>query len=61
MSKTRTYLGDAVYADIAHLDGIELFTSDGLRRTNTIILEARVIEALIQFLTRNEYIKKEKK
>ena len=54
----RIYLGDAVYADEIRIgnEGIELYTSDGLTKTNTIILEPETIRALLQFLKKLGYI-----
>ena len=44
----KTYLGDSVYADF---DGysIVLTTENGIRVTNTIVLEPEVFEALVAY------------
>lgn len=51
MSGAKAYLGDAVYADF---DGyaIILTTEDGVRATNTIVLEPQVYEALLAWVDR---------
>lgn len=54
----KTYLGDAVYADIGAY-GIILTTEDGVSATNTIYLEPEVIAALVEFLKKLGYIGKE--
>ena len=43
-----TYLGDGAYVlDMGY--AIELFTSDGISKQNTIILEDEMIDTLIKF------------
>lgn len=49
MTQYKTYLGDAVYADVNSY-GIILTTEDGIKATNTIYLEKSVIEALEKFI-----------
>ncbi len=46
---SKRYLGDGVYVDIDER-GIVLTTEDGIRATNTIVLEPEVIAALEQYL-----------
>lgn len=48
MSAEPTYLGDGAYA---RFDGfaVELFTSNGLRTTNTIVCEPEVLRELVAF------------
>lgn len=43
---TKRYLGDAVYFDVAH-GSVVLTTSNGIRDTNTIVLEPGVVESLL--------------
>ena len=43
-----TYLGDGAYAsDIGY--AVEIFTSDGISKQNTIVLEDEMIDTLIKF------------
>ena len=55
----KEYLGDSVYCkfDPAFGDSLELTTENGLGPSNTIILEAEVIFALIEFLNRHTSLK----
>ena len=46
---SKRYLGDAVYADRDER-GIVLTTEDGIRATNTIVLDPEVIAALEEYL-----------
>jgi hypothetical protein len=49
--RQRRYLGDGVYAELGdegHL--LELTTSDGAEATNKIILEPRVLAALVVYI-----------
>lgn len=46
----KTYLGDGVYAEYRHY-GVTLTTDNGIETTNTIYLEAEVLNNL------NEYLK----
>lgn len=48
MSK-KTYLGDAVYADLDPWGRIVLTTEDGYSTTNTIVLETEVFAAFLTF------------
>jgi hypothetical protein len=50
-SDHKMYLGDAVYA---YFDGfsIVLTTEDGVRATNTIVMEPDVVSALVTFVER---------
>ena len=50
--KPKTYLGDAVYAEINEANQIVLTTEDGISTTNTICLEPEVLEALLAFAKR---------
>lgn len=47
----KAYLGDAVYAEF---DGyhVILTTEDGIRSTNTILLEPEVVDGLMRFIKR---------
>lgn len=45
----KAYLGDAVYADFDQR-GLVLTTEDGIRATNTIVLEPQVLQALQKYL-----------
>lgn len=49
MADTKKYLGDGVYADY---DGnhITLTTRDGIKTTNTIVLEPEVQEELLSYI-----------
>ena len=47
----KTYLGDGVYARFDGF-GVVLTTEDGINATNTIYLDAKVLNAL------NEYVKR---
>jgi hypothetical protein len=53
VSTFKQYIGDAVYADF---DGyaIVLTTENGIRATNTIVLEPEVFTALLQWRERLE-------
>lgn len=53
MSALKEYLGDAVYADFDGY-GIVLTTEDGIRATNTIVLEPEVVRAFVQYVARLE-------
>ena len=46
----KEYLGDAVYARIDKFGDLVLTTEDGMRATNTIILEPQIIQALDVYL-----------
>jgi hypothetical protein len=49
MTSAKRYLGDAVYVERDER-GIVLTTEDGIRATNTIVLEPEVIAALEEYL-----------
>lgn len=50
----KEYLGDAVYASMSESTGdLVLTTEDGVRATNTVVLEAEVMISLISYLKRN--------
>lgn len=48
--REKTYLGDGVYAVVGDYGDVVLTTEDGIRATNTIVLEAEVLYALIKWL-----------
>jgi hypothetical protein len=48
----KVYLGDAVYAAIDRCD-LVLTTEDGIRATNTIVLEPEVLRALLDYVRAN--------
>lgn len=45
---SKSYLGDGVYVDFDGF-GLVLTTEDGLRATNTIVLEPEVYESLVTY------------
>ena len=47
----KTYLGDAVYADVDHFGCLILTTEDGIRTTNRIVLNREVLAALSAYMT----------
>ena len=51
MDKDSTYLGDGLYAKF---DGyqIELYASDGIRKTNVVYLEPGVLSAFFAYVDR---------
>jgi len=49
MNGNKTYLGDGAYAEFEGY-WVTLTTSDGLRDTNTIVLEPLHVQELIRFL-----------
>lgn len=49
----KEYLGDAVYVAIDSQRGIVLTTENGIRTTNTIVLEPQVWSALYSYVERN--------
>lgn len=58
MSALKTYLGDAVYADVMDYGGIILTTENGCETTNIIALEPEVMTALFRFIERINSIRK---
>ncbi len=52
----KEYIGDAVYACISEFREIILTTEDGIRATNTIILDPTVRDALSDYLERHRVI-----
>lgn len=52
MSQAKEYLGDAVYVDLDSCGWIVLTTEDGIRATNTIVMEPEVIGAFEFWLKR---------
>lgn len=53
---TKRYLGDAVYVepDSRWAAAVKLTTSDGLRNTNTIVLEPEVLAAFLEWIERRK-------
>lgn len=49
---SKTYLGDAVYAQWTEYGELELTTEDGIRATNRIILEPEVLAELMRYVQR---------
>ena len=52
MQIAKTYLGDAVYAEIDVWGRLVLTTEDGIRATNRIVLEGQVWRALVAYMER---------
>ena len=50
--QTKSYLGDAVYADCDGCGVVILTTENGIRATNTIYLEPGVVDKLERWLKR---------
>jgi hypothetical protein len=48
--KAKVYIGDAVYAEIDEHGILVLTTEDGIRATNTIVLEPDVWHALLDYV-----------
>jgi hypothetical protein len=48
----KTYLGDAVYAELDRYGDLVLTTEDGIQETNRIVLEPEVLLNLEQYLER---------
>lgn len=46
-----TYLGDGAYAELTPI-GLRLYTTDGIRETNSILLGDREYNALIEFVNK---------
>jgi len=46
----KSYLGDAVYVEIDKYDALILTTENGIRATNTIVLEPDVLKALFDYI-----------
>ena len=44
------YLGDAVYARLEQHGDVEIYTSDGYRKTNSVIFEPAVLGSLLDWL-----------
>ena len=49
MSALKRYLGDSVYADVER-GMVKLTTENGYEPSNTIYLEAQVLEALVAYV-----------
>lgn len=54
----KTYLGDGVYIELDEFGSVVMTTSDGIRDTNTIVLEPEVLASFIEWL---RIVKKETK
>jgi hypothetical protein len=52
VSSAKSYLGDAVYADVDEFGRIVLTTENGIYATNTIVLEPEVYAALLVWVDR---------
>lgn len=52
MNKTKTYLGDSVYADIDSSNRVVLTTENGISISNEIILEQEVINNFTLWLAK---------
>lgn len=48
--KRKVYLGDAVYAQVDDIGRLVLTTEDGIRATNTIVLEPEVLANLAAYI-----------
>ena len=48
--KTKTYLGDGVYAHVTEWGDLELTTENGINVTNFIVLEPAVMAELLRFI-----------
>lgn len=46
----KAYLGDAVYASISNFGELVLTTEDGIKATNTIVLEPSVVLELESYI-----------
>jgi hypothetical protein len=46
----KTYLGDGVYAVMDEYGAVVLTTENGIRATNTIVLEPEVYDALVTYV-----------
>ncbi len=49
--KEKTYLGDGVYLELDEFGDLVLTTSDGIRETNRIVLDAYVYENLTTWVS----------
>jgi len=52
----KLYLGDAVYVDVTKHGEIILTTENGVRATNTIVLEPKVLQSFLDYLQTEEVI-----
>lgn len=50
----KEYLGDGAYVQPWTGGGLLLTTEDGIRTTNSIVLEPEVLEALLDYITRQK-------
>lgn len=46
------YLGDGAYAAVDEFDNVLIYTSDGRRRTNEVVMEPEVLLAFLAWLKR---------
>ncbi len=51
MTDYQEYLGDGLYAQYEH-GMVELYTFDGLRKTNQVFLEEPVLDAFFRWINR---------
>lgn len=49
-----TYLGDGAYVYLDRMDAVVLYTSDGIRETNRVVLEPKVLFTLVQWLRQHK-------
>ena len=52
MSERKAYIGDSVYVDVDFAGRVVLTTEDGIRATNTIVLEVDVLNHLLEWIER---------
>lgn len=50
MSERSTYLGDGLYVELDDFGMVVLYTSDGVRHTNTVYLEPKVLENFVNWI-----------
>jgi hypothetical protein len=54
MTSRKTYVGDAVYADIDTAGRVVLTTENGIEATNTIVLEPEVLAVFLRWIREND-------
>ena len=54
----KTYLGDAVYAEVDNWGRLVLTTEDGIRATNRIVLEPEELRTLFEYLGVEDLLRK---
>jgi len=52
----RLYLGDGAYVGMSQWGDVDLWTTDGIRVTNRIVLEGPVLHALVDWIRTNTSI-----